>query len=190
LNWERNVHDTASALYGLRFVLVREFLSRNWLAAVFLLFAASLNAAEMFDVGDKPLPKADDQRLHAAIAAHKGKPVLINFWASWCEPCREEMPSLQRLADRWRAKGLVVMTVAVADNRKLVEDYLWEIDVKLPVIHDPGQALNRPWEATILPTTLILDHRHRIRLRGQGAIDWDVPEIDQQLQALFHKPRR
>ena len=184
------MHDMASALPGWTSALLRDFFARCCLPALFLLCAASLHAGEMLDVGAKRLPKAADQRLHAAIAAHPGKPLLINFWASWCEPCREEMPSLQRLADRWRARGLVVLTVAVADQRKRVEDYLWEIDVKLPVIDDPAQTLNRPWEATILPTTLLLDARHRIRLRGLGAIDWDAPEIDQQIQALLQKPRR
>lgn len=95
------------------------------------------------------------------------------------------MPSLQRLAARWQGRGLAVITVAVADNTRQVEDFLWEIGVTLPVIHDHAQGLSRPWRARVLPTTLILDRQHRIRLRGQGAIDWDSPAIDQRLHPLF-----
>jgi len=130
------------------------------------------------------LPAAPaDRRLHAELAKAKNRPVLINFWATWCEPCREEMPGLQALARRH--PELAVITVAVADNKQQVEDFLWEIGVSLPVLHDPAQGLSRPWGARILPTTLILDRRHRIRLRGQGALDWQSPAVAQQLQPLF-----
>src|SRR5574343_1181190 len=75
-------------------------------------------AADLLTVDERTLPSAVDQRLHAFLAAHKGQAVLINFWASWCQPCQDEMPSLQKLANRYRAKGLVVTTVAVADNAR------------------------------------------------------------------------
>lgn len=161
------------------------FLPRLGLAALLGLCAASTHAAELTTVSDKIPVKPADQRLHAALAKHKGQPVVINFWATWCEPCREEMPSLQRLADRWQSKGLTVITVTVADNTRQAEEFLQETGIKFTVLHDPSQSLSRPWGARILPTSLILDRRHQPRLRGQGAIDWDAPGIDQQLQALF-----
>ena len=132
-----------------------------------------------------PLPKSTDRRLYDAIAALPGRAVVINFWASWCEPCREEMPALQRLSARWHDRGLTVITVAVADNPTNVEDYFWEISADLPVVSDHEQVISRSWSARSLPTTVILDRRHRIRLRGQGPIDWDTAAIEQQLQTLF-----
>lgn len=161
------------------------FLLRLGLAALLGLCTASTHAAELATISDKIPAKLADQRLHAALGKHRGKPVVINFWATWCEPCREEMPSLQRLADRWQSKGLTVITVTVADNPRQVDDFFREAGIKLAVIHDPSQSLSRPWGARILPTSLILDRQHQLRLRGQGAIDWDAPGIDQQLQALF-----
>jgi thiol-disulfide isomerase/thioredoxin len=130
--------------------------------------------------------KSADQRLHDLVAAQKGRPVVINFWATWCEPCREELPLLQRLADRWHDQGLAVLTVAVADNLKRVEDVLWEASVNLPVIDDREQVISRSWGARALPTTLILDRKHRIRYRGQGAIDWSSAAVDQRLRPLFN----
>lgn len=147
--------------------------------------ASRAEAAELIRVTEKVPPPRADSRLHEQLSTLKDRPVVINFWATWCEPCREEMPSLQRLSTRWQSNGLTVITVAVADNAKQANDFLWEIGVTLEVIHDHAQGLSRPWRARVLPTTLILDRQHRIRLRGQGAIDWDNPAIDQQLQPLL-----
>lgn len=132
-----------------------------------------------------PLPKSADRRLQTLLAGQEGHAVVINFWASWCPPCREEMPSLQRLALRWRDRGVSVITVAVADNPTNVEDFFWEISADLPVIDDHERVISRAWAARALPTAVILDRRHRIRLRGQGPIDWDAAAIDQQLQTLL-----
>jgi thiol-disulfide isomerase/thioredoxin len=151
--------------------------------------AGAPETARLERVKARALPVARDPRLAQALARHQGKPVLVNFWATWCEPCREEMPALARLAARWRARGLAVQTVAVADNAKRVEDFLWEVlpaEQALPVLHDREQTLARDWEARMLPTTLVLDRRHRIVLRGTGAIDWDAPAIDRQLEKLFN----
>jgi thiol-disulfide isomerase/thioredoxin len=143
-------------------------------------------AGDLASVSARPLPKSEDRRLHEAIAAHAGKPILINFWATWCEPCRQEVPALQRFAERWRARGLVVLTVAVADPKQRAADFLWDNQLELPVIADPAQSLSRPWGARAVPTTLVLDRRHRVRLQGQGAIDWDAPALDRQFQPLFN----
>lgn len=147
--------------------------------------AAVPAAASLKPVTPRALPATADARLARVLASHKGKPVLVNFWATWCPPCREEMPSLARLAARWQARGLVVQTVAVADNEKLVEDFLWEVSAELPVLHDREQTISRAWSARVLPTTVVLDRAHRVVAHGTGAIDWDAPAIDKQLQTLL-----
>ncbi len=160
-------------------------LAALWTTGMLGLAPGSIHASELTAVTASPQPKSADKRLHALIQSHKGRPVVINFWATWCEPCREEMPSLQRLAERGKARGLAVITVAVADSPKRVEDFLWESSVRLPVIDDREQTISRAWSARALPTTVILDRRHRIRLRGVGPIDWDAPAVERQLQPLY-----
>jgi thiol-disulfide isomerase/thioredoxin len=120
----------------------------------------------------RPFPKANDGALAAALALHRGKPVLVNFWASWCPPCREELPDLQRFANDEKKRGLVVLTVAVADQRKAVADLLRDVGVDLPVVFDPDQSISRAWSAFGLPTSILLDRRHRIRYRAVGVVDW------------------
>ena len=158
-----------------------------------LLLALCCGAAPAQADGLKPIAAqtapAASWPLKQALAQHRGKPVVVNFWATWCEPCREEMPSLARLATRWQAQGLTVLTVAVADNAKRVEEFLWEAlpdQQTLPVLHDRDQVISRAWEARMLPTTVILNKQHRIVARGTGAIDWDAPAIDKQLKKLIN----
>ncbi|MCM2307484.1 MAG: TlpA family protein disulfide reductase [Sulfuritalea sp.] len=160
-----------------------------WLLPLSPAFAAAAGSAVLKPVAPRSVPAGADRRLAQLLAPHKGRPVLINFWATWCEPCREEMPALARLATRWQARGLTVLTVAVADNDKRVADFLWETlpeKQTLPVLHDREQTISRAWGARVLPTTVVLDRRHRVVLRGQGAIDWDAPAIEQQLKKIIN----
>jgi len=134
-------------------------------------------------------PASPDNRLTETLAKCRGKPVLVNFWATWCEPCREEMPALGRLAARWQTRDLAVVTVAVADNVKAVDDFLWEAlpeKQTLLVLHDREQTISRAWSARMLPTTVVLDRQHRIVARARGVVDWDAPATDQQLKKLIN----
>ena len=124
------------------------------------------------EVPAKPFPRASDDSLTRALASHRDRPVLIHFWASWCPPCREELPEIQRIANTAHGRNLVVVTVAVADRKKTVEDLFWELGVELPVIHDPSQSISRAFGAYGLPTSYLLDRRHRIRFRAVGVVDW------------------
>ena len=158
---------------------------KRLIALLALLLAGSCAAAGLVAETAAPLPTIRNARLTEALAQRDGSPVIVNFWASWCEPCRDEMPSLQRLANRWRGRGLTVLTVAVADREQQAGDFLWDIAVILPLLHDPDQAIAKAWGVRTLPTTLVLDSRHRIVARGRGAIDWDARRIDNQLETLL-----
>ncbi len=158
----------------------------RWVFPVLLaLWVSSTATASALQAVQEPLPpRQGDTRLHEQLRGLKGRPVLINFWATWCEPCREEMPSLQRLSKRLEAQGLTVLTVAVADRKTRVEEFFWEIGVTFPVLDDQAKGISRTWRARVLPTTLVLDRRHQVRLRGLGAIDWDSPAIYHQVEAV------
>ena len=143
----------------------------------------------------KPAPAlqlADlDGREHD-LAALDGQVVLVNFWATWCPPCVEEIPSLQRLFERLGPRGLTVLAVAVGETapqvRGFLEQRLQHTAVSFPVLLDPEGASFKAWQAYAFPTTLILDRRQRIRYAVFGAFAWDGDEVVATLQQLLAEP--
>ncbi|RMG34036.1 MAG: TlpA family protein disulfide reductase [Gammaproteobacteria bacterium] len=119
------------------------------------------------------------------LEALRGRPVLVNFWAVWCPPCVEELPSLQRLRDKRRAAGLEILAVEVGDAPAKVEEFLANKAVDFPVLLDPqGNALAR-WGVHAFPTTFVIDRQGRIRYAGFGAFTWDSPEMLELLDPLL-----
>lgn len=142
-------------------------------------------AGELLPASGERLPPTPDPRFSELLAAHRGRPLLVNFWASWCDPCREEVSALQRQNDRYRHRGLAVITVAVADRMTAAERVFAAHDVRLPLVDDREQTISRAWGVRFLPGTLVLDRRHRLRLRARGVVDWDSPNVARQLQPLL-----
>lgn len=118
--------------------------------------------------------------LRRALEPMRGKPVLVNFWATWCEPCRVEMPALVSLSE---AEGVPLVTVAVADRADEVRRFFDDHLVSPPLVADPEQVVSRAWDVRYLPTTLLLDASHRPQLRVRGELDWHHASVRQRLRA-------
>lgn len=157
----------------------------QWLAAGLLLpaLAHAATFAELKAVPPSPAPALAERPGGPGVLERlRGRPVLINFWATWCEPCRDEMPALDRL--RARRPEVAVITVAMADNRAKVEAFAADYLLDLTILHDPDQMAGRAWGVRVLPTTILLDAAHRVRYRAVGALDWAAPAIDAALDSL------
>lgn len=154
-------------------------------ALAFGLLACSAAAAGLIVDQARPLPSLNTGPLARLLSQQKGVPVVVNFWASWCGPCRDELPSLQRFAERWRTRGVSVLTVAVADRHEHASRFLWDAGVVLPLVDDADQSAARAFGVRALPTTVVLDRDHRIAARARGAIDWDAPAIERQFQEIL-----
>lgn len=102
----------------------------------------------------------------------KGRAVLLNFWASWCEPCRAEMPSLQQVADLYGPAELLVLAVNFKEKPARALQFAKSTGITLPVLLDvDGQTAHR-WGIKVFPTTLALGKNGQPRLRIQGELDW------------------
>jgi peroxiredoxin len=119
------------------------------------------------------------------LAALRGKGVLINFWATWCPPCVEELPALARLTTRMQDQPFEVLTVDVGESAEQVRAFLADKPINFPVLLDPEGDTFKAWQAYAFPTTMILDRQHRIRYAVFGALQWDSDEVVDTLQQLL-----
>jgi peroxiredoxin len=111
------------------------------------------------------------------LADYRGDVVLLNLWATWCGPCVVEMPSIQRLYDRFRAQGLRVVGVAVDDPpfADRVRAFVAEHRLTFDILHEGSGAIEQAYRSRGLPATYIIGRDGRIRVIRQGASDWDSP---------------
>jgi thiol-disulfide isomerase/thioredoxin len=109
---------------------------------------------------------------------------LLHFWATWCGPCREELPMFQRFAERSRQHGITVVPVAVEPDARGVAAYLSKNEIALDSLFDPTGDFATNYGVDALPTTLVLDRRGKVVNKFIGMTDWDAPEINAQLKAL------
>jgi peroxiredoxin len=120
------------------------------------------------------------------LARYRGKVVLINFWATWCEPCRAEMPSLQRLRERLPDTSFAVLAINVDEPDARVRRFLEETRLDLPVLLDPNKTVTRAWGVRVMPTTFVVGRDGRIRYRLLGEADWGTDAIVATLTQLMN----
>ncbi|MCC6930880.1 MAG: TlpA family protein disulfide reductase [Gemmatimonadaceae bacterium] len=111
------------------------------------------------------------------LADYKGEVLLVNLWATWCGPCVVEMPSIQRLYDRYRDKGLKVVAVAVDDPgyEQRVLDFVAERKLTFEILHEGTGKIEALFQTQGIPATFLIGRDGRIRKLSLGADDWDSP---------------
>jgi len=97
--------------------------------------------------------------------------VLVNFWATWCGPCRKEMPHLNRIADKYRASGLVLLGINVDDDARNAADLATKLGVKFPVLFDTDKKVSKLYDLNSMPSTLVIDRNGRVRYLHRGYQD-------------------
>jgi len=128
------------------------------------------------------LEVVDMQGRRWTSAQLKGKPVVLNFWATWCAPCKEELPSLQALHDAGDAA--VVIGINVKEPMARVSAFVNNAHLSLPVVLDERGDLARQWGVRIYPTTVLIAPDGRARWRVVGDLDWNGPLARDWLSAL------
>jgi thiol-disulfide isomerase/thioredoxin len=144
--------------------------------AFLLLGAAQLTGAELAPVApnlERSLALAGLDGSRQDLKEQRGRVVLVNFWATWCEPCREEMPSIQRLQERLRGKPFTVLLVNVDEPEARVRRYLTDANLNLPVLLDRNKQTTREWGVRVMPTSFIIGPDGRTRYQVVGDMDWN-----------------
>ena len=156
---------------------------------IVLLLATVLGAGVHF-LGDELFPVSvgssapplqaatiDGSKRTKTLADYKGKVLLVNVWATWCEPCRVEMPSIEKLHREFGPQGLEVVAVSVDDPgaEGRVVDFVKELGLTFEVLHDPAKAITRDYQVTGYPETFIIARDGTIRKKVIGPDDWSSP---------------
>lgn len=132
-----------------------------------------------------PLALRDLDSQPYSLAQMQGQVVLVNFWASWCEPCVDEMPALNQLFERRRADGLHVVGVNFKEGEPRIRAFLQKTAVSFPLLRDSDGSAARDWQVRIFPSTFAIDRGQRLRHVLTGAIDWNSSAALAPIEALL-----
>ncbi len=160
------------------------------LAAFLLLLAVALpawaQALKPWAGGATPALELTDAegKLHR-LAGYRGHAVLVNFWATWCVPCREEMPSMERLRGALQGKRFVVLAVNVGEGARAARAFGEKTGLGFPLLLDPDTKATRAWNARVLPASFVVGPDGRIRYSYFGAIDWARDDVRQAIEDLL-----
>jgi len=127
----------------------------------------------------------------ASLADHRDKLVVLNFWATWCQPCTVEMPSLEALWRRYRDRGLMVVGVSVDRGapKALLEPYVRNLKLTFPILLDPDSKTSDRWRVTALPATFIVRPGGEVAGMAMGAREWNSDEMRALVARLLPHPR-
>jgi thiol-disulfide isomerase/thioredoxin len=114
--------------------------------------------------------------------------VLVNFWATWCEPCREEMPALQALQQKIGKERLVVLMVNYGESAEKVQQFVRDVPIDLPVLLDKDMEATKAWQVRVLPTSFVLGQDGQLRYSAVGLLDWGDAQVIKLIAALASQP--
>jgi cytochrome c biogenesis protein CcmG, thiol:disulfide interchange protein DsbE len=134
--------------------------------------------------GAAPDFTVQDSDRKVTLSQFRGDVVVLNFWASWCAPCAEELPSLISMQARMREKGVMVLAVSIDDDADLYHRFLKERNVNLLTVRDPEQKSSALYGTFGWPETYIIDRKGVVRRKLIGPVDWNSREITEFLSAL------
>ena len=121
-----------------------------------------------------------------SLANYKGQVVLLNLWATWCGPCRIEMPALENLYRRFRSEGMTVLAVSLDEgNDQGVKDFVEEYKLSFPVLIDSDGEVERLYRSFTIPSTFVIDRRGRVVFKVDGAKNWESEETFRAVEYLL-----
>ena len=158
--------------------------------ALALLLAMALPAAAQglaaWKGGETPALELSDAdgKVHR-LSDYRGKVVLVNFWATWCAPCREEMPSMEALRANMEKRPFVVLAVNVGEGGRVARGFADSLSLHFPVLLDRDTKTTKAWGARILPASFVVAPDGKIRYSYGGAIDWNTAEARSAIEGLM-----
>ena len=155
-------------------------------AAILAATAADAQQLMRWSGGATPaLELADLDGATHRLADYRGSAVLVNFWATWCEPCREEMPSIERLRRALDGRRFAVLAVNVGEGARVARDFAEKMPLGFTFLLDRDTRTAKAWGARVLPASFVVGPDGAVRYRYFGALDWSREDVRAAISALI-----
>lgn len=138
-----------------------------------------------------PATAAPDFTLHAMggpnlrLKEQRGRVVMVNFWATWCAPCRQEMPQLNRLYEKYRSSGFVLLGVNVDDDSSKAAEVANKLGVTFPVLLDADKTVSKLYDLSTMPSTVLIDREGKVRYVHRGYLAGYEDNYEKQIRELL-----
>jgi peroxiredoxin len=159
------------------------------LAGCLVLFITACGESPVASVG-KPAPDFDTVDLEGkvwSLSKLKGKVVFVNFWATWCAPCREEMPAMQKLYEMMPKDKFEMLALFNNDKKPVAKNFVAKLGLTMPILSDEYNFAGTKYGLTGLPETFIVDKKGVIREKFIGPAQWDSPENIQMMTKYINE---
>jgi peroxiredoxin len=124
-----------------------------------------------------------------SLTDYRGKVVLVNIWATWCPPCRQEMPSMQKLYENFKNENFEILAVSIdSEGREAVAPFMRKMNLTFPALLDPKETISPLYGITGIPESLIIDQKGIIVEKIIGPLNWATQEVFLFFKDLIHKP--
>jgi cytochrome c biogenesis protein CcmG/thiol:disulfide interchange protein DsbE len=121
----------------------------------------------------------------ASVKASSGKVLIVDFWATWCEPCKKSFPKLQDLYTKFKTSGMDLIAVSEDDENGGLQDFGNTFGAKFPLVWDDGKAIAGKWQPKSMPSTFIVDKKGVVRFVHLGYHDGEEAEIEKEVKSLL-----
>ncbi|GAB4358404.1 MAG: TlpA disulfide reductase family protein [Gammaproteobacteria bacterium] len=157
------------------------------LALTFLLIGGAAQAAlkENSPAPDFALKSRSGPNVR--LSELRGQVVMINFWATWCGPCRQEMPLLESLYKRYRKLGFTLLGVNVEENSRPAERFLKDVPVSFPILYDNRNEVSKLYQVSGMPSTVIIDRDGKVRFAHTGYVPGDESKYSRMVRKLIRE---
>ena len=145
----------------------------------------ALLAAALLAVAAPPLELADANGARHRLSDYRGKVVLLNFWATWCEPCRAELPTIERLRAALAGRPFVILAVQMGGSARTAHDIAEELGLRFPLLLDRDSSATAAWGVKMLPTSFLLGADGAVAFSHPGELDWSTIEARRKVEALL-----
>ena len=168
---------------------------KRWMAMVSLIAVVGLTAwygmpgkQARLEIDKPSLPFVLPDLAGKMQSLAEGEVILLNFWATWCPPCRQEMPSMASLYNRFKDKGFNVVAISVDRDANGLAGFVREYQLPFQILHDKGSEVSHLYGVFRYPESFLIDRNGIVRHHLVGAVEWMTPEIISEIEALLAEP--